>query len=221
MGLNLNIRRIIFNSVYKHDGQGIVRLNHSAVKQIAGRAGRRNSPYPEGLVTCRDPRDLQYIHQCLTEDVPPIEKAGLIPTASHLELFGKAMQEYHFGAAEVKDDDKNKPRLHSLLFGAAQDKDDDKNKPRLHSLLREFSDMAVVKGDYFLCRQQDMVIVAKWLDGVDLEIKDKFVFCMAPVNTDIPEQRDAMLKFGKKLAAGEVRDCYFRMFDLRSKQYVH
>jgi ATP-dependent RNA helicase SUPV3L1/SUV3 len=48
MGLNLNIRRIIFNSIFKHDGSGIVRLSHSAVKQIAGRAGRRNSPFPEG-----------------------------------------------------------------------------------------------------------------------------------------------------------------------------
>jgi Helicase conserved C-terminal domain len=48
MGLNLNIRRIIFNSVYKNDGTGIVRLDHSAMKQISGRAGRRNSPFPIG-----------------------------------------------------------------------------------------------------------------------------------------------------------------------------
>jgi Helicase conserved C-terminal domain len=48
MGLNLNIRRIIFNSVFKNDGTGIVRLDHSAVKQISGRAGRRNSPFPVG-----------------------------------------------------------------------------------------------------------------------------------------------------------------------------
>lgn len=48
MGLNLNIRRIIFNSIYKNDGSGIVKLDHSAIKQIAGRAGRRNSPYPQG-----------------------------------------------------------------------------------------------------------------------------------------------------------------------------
>jgi Helicase conserved C-terminal domain len=48
MGLNLNIQRIIFNSVYKNDGTGIVRLDHSAMKQISGRAGRRNSPFPIG-----------------------------------------------------------------------------------------------------------------------------------------------------------------------------
>jgi ATP-dependent RNA helicase SUPV3L1/SUV3 len=48
MGLNLNIKRIIFNSIFKSDGSAIVRLDHSAIKQISGRAGRRNSPFPDG-----------------------------------------------------------------------------------------------------------------------------------------------------------------------------
>jgi ATP-dependent RNA helicase SUPV3L1/SUV3 len=48
MGLNLNIKRIILNSIFKYNGSGIIRLGHSAVKQISGRAGRRNSPFPEG-----------------------------------------------------------------------------------------------------------------------------------------------------------------------------
>lgn len=48
MGLNLSIKRIIFNSIYKNDGTTIVRLDHSAIKQISGRAGRRNSPFPDG-----------------------------------------------------------------------------------------------------------------------------------------------------------------------------
>jgi hypothetical protein len=48
MGLNLNIRRIILNSIFKNDGFNIVRLDHSSMKQISGRAGRRNSPFPNG-----------------------------------------------------------------------------------------------------------------------------------------------------------------------------
>jgi Helicase conserved C-terminal domain len=48
MGLNLNIRRIVFNSVFKNNGSRIVRLDHSSMKQISGRAGRRNSPFPNG-----------------------------------------------------------------------------------------------------------------------------------------------------------------------------
>jgi ATP-dependent RNA helicase SUPV3L1/SUV3 len=48
MGLNLNIKRVILNSIFKYDGTGIIRLGHSAMKQISGRAGRRNSPFPQG-----------------------------------------------------------------------------------------------------------------------------------------------------------------------------
>ena len=48
MGMNLNIRRIILNSIFKNDGFNIVRLDHSSMKQISGRAGRRNSPFPNG-----------------------------------------------------------------------------------------------------------------------------------------------------------------------------
>ena len=53
MGLNLNIRRIIFNSIFKNNGSRIVRLDHSSMKQISGRAGRRNSPFPNGSTYMR------------------------------------------------------------------------------------------------------------------------------------------------------------------------
>jgi hypothetical protein len=36
MVLNLSIRRIFFNSIYKNDGSGIVRPDQSAIKQISG-----------------------------------------------------------------------------------------------------------------------------------------------------------------------------------------
>jgi hypothetical protein len=48
MGMNLNIRRVILNSIFKNNGFDIVRLDHSSMKQISGRSGRRNSPFPNG-----------------------------------------------------------------------------------------------------------------------------------------------------------------------------
>jgi ATP-dependent RNA helicase SUPV3L1/SUV3 len=52
MGLNLSIKRIVFNSIYKRDDKAVVRLDHSSIKQISGRAGRRNSPFPAGGKYC-------------------------------------------------------------------------------------------------------------------------------------------------------------------------
>lgn len=50
MGLNLNIRRIIFHTTLKHGGphKGAYLVNPSAVKQIGGRAGRHASDYKIG-----------------------------------------------------------------------------------------------------------------------------------------------------------------------------
>jgi ATP-dependent RNA helicase SUPV3L1/SUV3 len=168
MGLNLNIRRIVFNSIYKNDGTGIVRLDHSAMKQISGRAGRRNSPFPIGgksrmvvvkvsvgvtsaqtlsfmhrtEVTTRDPRDLQYLRHCMTTDVEPIRKAGLLPTASHIQTFSDALEQYGLGHGP-------------------------KN---LHKVLQQFNDMASVKSDYFVCKQGQMVQIARTIAGLDLSI---------------------------------------------------
>ena len=53
------------------------KLDHSLVKQIAGRAGRRNSPYPHGEVTCRHPDDMKYLRQCMGTEIEPIQKVSL------------------------------------------------------------------------------------------------------------------------------------------------
>ena len=42
MGLNLNIRRIVFTTLQKNNGDGVEGISVSAIKQLAGRAGRRN-----------------------------------------------------------------------------------------------------------------------------------------------------------------------------------
>lgn len=51
MGLNLNIRRLVFSSMEKFDGVQRRFLNDAEIKQIAGRAGRYGGQYPEGEVT--------------------------------------------------------------------------------------------------------------------------------------------------------------------------
>ncbi|MBT1162574.1 helicase-related protein [Bifidobacterium sp. SO1] len=50
MGLNLPIRRIVFNEINKYDGHETRPLKYSEIKQIAGRAGRKNM-FDQGLVT--------------------------------------------------------------------------------------------------------------------------------------------------------------------------
>jgi ATP-dependent RNA helicase SUPV3L1/SUV3 len=145
--LNLNIRRIVFNSIFKSNGDEIVRLVHSDVKQIAGRAGRRNSQYPIGEVTCRDPRDLEYVRKCMLTEIEPITKAGLMPTSAHMERFASALQTFN----------------------------EDEDLRSLSSVLEQFDEMSTIHGDFFLCGKGSTKIVSKWMEDLPLSITEKFI----------------------------------------------
>ncbi|OMJ26358.1 ATP-dependent RNA helicase SUV3L, mitochondrial [Smittium culicis] len=51
MGLNLKIKRTIFDSLRKFDGNNVMPLTTSQIKQIGGRAGRFNVGYDTGIIT--------------------------------------------------------------------------------------------------------------------------------------------------------------------------
>jgi ATP-dependent RNA helicase SUPV3L1/SUV3 len=192
MGLNLNIRRIIFNSMYKYDGTGVVRLGHSAVKQISGRAGRRNSPFPVGFVTCRDPDDMKYLQKCMSSDVEMIQQAGLLPTASRIEAFYAALIE------------------HDLVA---------QHSNNLHHALQHFTELARTRGDYFLCRQTDMIVIAKHLTQLNLPIRDKYALCLCPITLNNKKSMDVLLRFASKVASREVPGLDPTVRPLRPKSF--
>ena len=74
MGLNLNIRRIIFTEITKHqskiDKNGVStkereELSTSQALQIAGRAGRYKTEFSDGKVTTLNPEDCKLIQKFL------------------------------------------------------------------------------------------------------------------------------------------------------------
>ncbi|KMZ56797.1 ATP-dependent RNA helicase, mitochondrial (SUV3) [Zostera marina] len=87
MGLNLNIRRVVFYTLTKYNGDKMVPVSASQVKQIAGRAGRRGCRYPDGLVTTLQSSDLDYLIECLKKPFETIPKMGLFPVFEQVELF--------------------------------------------------------------------------------------------------------------------------------------
>ena len=87
MGLNLHIRRVVFYSLSKYNGDKTVPVPASQVKQIAGRAGRRGSRYPEGLTTTLHLEDLDYLIECLKKSFDEVKKVGLFPFFEQVELF--------------------------------------------------------------------------------------------------------------------------------------
>jgi hypothetical protein len=85
---------------------------------------------------------MEYLRQCLSTDIEPIEKAGLLPTSTHIQTFSDALEQL------------------GMRHGT-------KN---LHTILQQFNDIASVKSDYFVCRQDPMVHIAKAIAPYDLAI---------------------------------------------------
>lgn len=108
MGLNLEIRRVILESVTKYDGTQHRMLSHPELKQIGGRAGRYRSARsaaidPDtdadakidsstekpntGYVTTVDQADLHNVQRAFREPVNDIEAACLHPPAGIMERY--------------------------------------------------------------------------------------------------------------------------------------
>lgn len=86
MGLNLNIRRIIFSETVKFDGKERRDLTPSEIKQIGGRAGRFNSRFPEGKIAATSYESIAAIKRAFMTNTFN-KKSGLLPLAEHIEIF--------------------------------------------------------------------------------------------------------------------------------------
>uniref|UniRef100_A0AC34GR88 RNA helicase n=1 Tax=Panagrolaimus sp. ES5 TaxID=591445 RepID=A0AC34GR88_9BILA len=85
MGLNLNIKRVIFNSLIKPPNGELIPTY--AALQIAGRAGRYGTAYSQGKVMTLRNEDMGLLHTILSKPVDEIEKAGIAPTFEQIETF--------------------------------------------------------------------------------------------------------------------------------------
>lgn len=91
MGLNLNIRRIVFSSLRKFDGNSMVPLTSSQAKQIAGRAGRYGSAHSKGEVTTVSKYDSKSLKRLMKEPIEDVKAAGLAPSMEQIEMLAQQL----------------------------------------------------------------------------------------------------------------------------------
>ncbi|ORZ12914.1 P-loop containing nucleoside triphosphate hydrolase protein [Lobosporangium transversale] len=91
MGLNLNIRRIIFEALEKFDGQNVRQLSLTQIKQIAGRAGRFGTEYAIGKATTLLQSDIPILKRALATPMIEIPRAGIQPLPEKIEEFSVQM----------------------------------------------------------------------------------------------------------------------------------
>jgi len=90
MGLNLPVKTIVFTTLTKWDGEKEVTLGDSAIRQIAGRAGRYGM-HETGIVTALNKRDLACIRAALAAPAQPLPT--IAPIAPHMKMLEFLAQE--------------------------------------------------------------------------------------------------------------------------------
>ncbi|WFD33190.1 RNA helicase [Malassezia cuniculi] len=89
MGLNLRIRRVIFDTLSKWDGERMVPLSVSQIKQIAGRAGRYGTQGEGGAggeVVTKEEGEMAALRAALEEPVRGIRRAVLEPRSEEMSM---------------------------------------------------------------------------------------------------------------------------------------
>ncbi|XP_017274143.1 ATP-dependent RNA helicase SUPV3L1, mitochondrial [Kryptolebias marmoratus] len=173
MGLNLSIKRIIFNSLVKPNinekgEKHMETISTSQALQIAGRAGRFSSKFKEGEVTTMNRDDLPVLKEVLSQSVDPIQTAGLHPTADHIEMFA-----YHLPDSS------------------------------LSNLIDIFVSLSQVDGLYFVCNIDDFKFLADMIQHIPLNLRSRYVFCTAPINKRQPFVCTSFLKFARQFSRDE------------------
>lgn len=159
MGLNLNIRRVVFYDIVKPQlrlntsptERNEISLDHittSQALQIAGRAGRFGTQFPDGYVTTFAGKDLPILKNILNKKLEKTVKAGLHPTADQIELFAYQLPN------------------HSLS-----------------DLIKIFMSICRLDdGQYFMCKFDEIIFLAETIDHIPIKIKEKYTFACSPIS---------------------------------------
>ncbi|PQE16292.1 atp-dependent RNA helicase suv3 protein [Rutstroemia sp. NJR-2017a WRK4] len=187
MGLNLSIKRVIFNSVTKFNGVDVAILEIPDIKQIAGRAGRFKTasqaviqgpidvddgetpvvavpaPPPVGYVTTFEHNALSVIKRALQIDAPMMKTAGIFPPWNMIESFSQYFP-------------KGTPLSYMIL--------------RLHK-------MCELSSHFHNCRLKEQVQIADLIQNIPLTIRDRLTFLAAPVNLREPDGEEIVRAFAR------------------------
>jgi ATP-dependent RNA helicase SUPV3L1/SUV3 len=201
MGLNLSIKRIIFEATSKHDGTSFRIIQTSDIKQIAGRAGRyktateavkkgpstdaggdpveldlvKKSVRNEGFVTTLEDFDLRIVEKAMRTEVEPLKTAGIFPPSNILLRFANYFPP-------------NTPFSYIVL--------------RLHEI-------STLNPRFELCRLKEQIEILDLIQPYKLSNTDRIVFMSAPVAIRESGFADVITEFAGCVAeqtGGELLD---------------
>ncbi|KAG5437149.1 hypothetical protein PCANB_001125 [Pneumocystis canis] len=182
MGLNLNIRRIIFETLEKWDGTKFLPVSVSQIKQIAGRAGRykpvsignvSKASVVTGYVTSLEQKDMKALHTALSQPVQPLKKAVLFPPLHIQESFASFFR----------------PGTSLAL------------------IIKRFEQLSKTTDLYSISDTTQQQNILELLEQInDLTISERLILSAAPVNLKDPGVISAFLAFAAIISLGKPKN---------------
>jgi ATP-dependent RNA helicase SUPV3L1/SUV3 len=167
MGLNLPIRRVLFSTMTKFDGQGDRSLTESEVHQIAGRAGRFGM-HDEGFVGVlreAEPTAAKTLKELLpkTPRAPRDFKAPVAPNGWHVETIASRL-----GLSKLRE-----------VLGVFMDQ------------------LQLDNAHFEVAKLEQMLELAAQLDvtAATLSLKERFIYAQAPVDSRTDSQVQEFLSW--------------------------
>jgi len=208
MGMNLNINRVIFASLWKHSFiSGRHRIGWSAVLQIAGRAGRYMN---DGYVTAFHPEDLRLIRKYIERSNDPIAK---ISTNEEIDKTYHERTKYykdmsHITSYQIKNFKTQKftidqkyltqayifPPLSQIeAFAELKNQGRRPVDDPMHfsDVLSNFQNLATMKSNFNFKNIVEECAIADAIENIpNLTLKERFNFIKAPLRVRIDKTRN-------------------------------
>ncbi len=223
-----SIKRIIFESTSKWNGQRFEAIPISSVKQIAGRAGRyRTATQANETEVPAEPLETHSTTKS-NNRLPiasPAQNLGLITTLEPMDLsvVRKAMQTE---ADPIMSAGIFPPTNILLQFAAHYPE----NTPFSYILLR-LHELALKHPRFHLCVLKDQIKIADAIEPVKgLTISDRIIFAAAPVNMRSPKMSEVLQALARCVASNggggllDVPEIELEVLDLEftsGKEYLH
>lgn len=204
MGLNLEIKRVVFESVTKFDGTKMRVLTLPELKQIGGRAGRFRTAAQAIQAATTDPTALNpkteaALQQSVTTS-PKAEQVGLVTSLEEEDL-EHVLDSFEQEAEPLQTAGLFPPSFMIEKFASYFPT----GTPFVFILLR-LRDIARLPDRFHMCSFRDLADLAKVIQPFPLSIRDRCIFLTAPVALADANLRNVLTALAKRVANHDSGD---------------
>lgn len=197
MGLNLEIKRVVFEAVAKHDGTKVRTLTLPELKQIGGRAGRYRTVAQAAeapAVTPTSPGSSVDLSSAPKAPAPKRGQAGLVTTLEDDDL------EVVHGSFEKEAEPLQTAGLFPPAFVIERFASFFPPGTPFSFILLRLRDVARLPPQYHMCNFKDNIAIANHLQSIPLSIHDRLMFLTSPITLKDPGMKEVVQALARCVA---------------------